>query len=1224
MITGDRLRELLGLAESSTVDFKKKPHRLDNEHFKSKFIKDVLAMANTPREQTAYIITGVKLQVDGSRDLLGVTDHPDDADLQDQLNLAGVDPKPAFVYQPVTVDDKSYGIIEIPLKKNGPFFATRDYGVVRAHRLYFRRGTKNDEATVAEQSDIYRWFLEEPDRRNLPESGEGVQVPHWDSFAEACCRFTRNRLYLTIVGPDGRSLGNLWSFLGRLPLSVVLDFDPRTEEGGLYSAVAPELRKSRSVHLWTVGNMSSMVPEKACYWYAARGLEGLESSLVDADWRSWNRKYGREIQGLLVELAKASGGKPLTVICLWRAREYVREVCASVDRAFGDSAEYVLAVQGASAFQDLADQFSGVAISMKHAEVLYGIAQNVGSLDGDFPAVAGVPRLDGAFHVLSRHTLNWLQEDLEVVHSNVELEIPEGRNPGYDYLRGKTVRWVDLSGHYDADREITDRLKEVVEHELRERTTSRLNLYHWPGAGGTTVARRIAWDLRRRYPAVILKRLTPRETVARFRELFSVTKLPILAIVEGADAIPDRLEQLYTEAKAENVPIVFLSVLRQFRQPAEGPRTMFLGQPLDLLECNRFLDAFARVAPERASALAKLLHRPMGQRTPFQFALTAFGRDYVGIRSYVESRLDIATEPQREILTHLAMAYYYGHKSLLSQVFASHLGHPEHIPLRLESILRQPQLELLVQEDGQMWRPAHQLLAEEILTSSLARNLGERQNWKRNLPDWATGFIRICRRGVQIPSDDLIDLMRRVFILRDEHELLGTEGAGHSHFAQLIEDIPTREGQLTVFQELVRLFPGQAHFWGHLGRFYSIAMKEYDLALDALDEAVRLGPKDPVLHHMKGMCYREKATARMRELRTEDLSAEDNLEIEDLVDRARETFAVAREIDPYQEHAYIAPVQLLLRTLDFGFAVSGCGSRADFLVSPSARRYRLLLDETENLMEAARGIREAEKPSRFLLDCQARLDQVYDDYSRALEGWNNLLEREDVYGPPVRRQIVRAYLSRRKRDWTSLDRHEVERIVQLMEDNLREEPENEHNMRLWFRAVRYSVQANINVAMDRVARWKALGDSQDAYFYLYVLHVLKAMEGSSIEAVRARDLMEQCKAKARHRRDRTRSYEWLGVGEGLGRLIHFSELGEWDSSRDFFSRTSLLAGVEGRVVEISKPEAGAIELASCDLPVFFVPAKASVQKGRDENVRVSFYLGFSYDGLRAWSVQVQQ
>ena len=36
---------------------------------------------------------------------------------------------------------------------------------------------------------------------------------------------------------------------------------------------------------------------------------------------------------------------------------------------------------------------------------------------------------------------------------------------------------------------------------------------------------------------------------------------------------------------------------------------------------------------------------------------------------------------------------------------------------------------------------------------------------------------------------------------------------------------------------------------------------------------------------------------------------------------------------------------------------------------------------------------------------------------------------------------------------------------------------------------------------------------------------------------------------------------------------------------------------------------------------FFVPAKGGYSRGHSENRPVTFYLGFSYDGLRAWAVK---
>lgn len=82
MITDEELRNLLSEPESPRLDFKRDAPKLDNEGFRASFIKDVLAMANTPREGTAYIIYGVDLQPDGSKVWCGVHPFVDDADLQ--------------------------------------------------------------------------------------------------------------------------------------------------------------------------------------------------------------------------------------------------------------------------------------------------------------------------------------------------------------------------------------------------------------------------------------------------------------------------------------------------------------------------------------------------------------------------------------------------------------------------------------------------------------------------------------------------------------------------------------------------------------------------------------------------------------------------------------------------------------------------------------------------------------------------------------------------------------------------------------------------------------------------------------------------------------------------------------------------------------------------------------------------------------------------------------
>lgn len=1241
MISEDHFRELLTRSENETLDFKREPHRLDNDYYRSKCIKDIIAMANTPRTETSYIIIGVQAHADGTKDRLGVTEHPDDNDLQSLFGMTkpAVEPRPRFGYYPLVLDGVSYGVIDIPIQIEGPFLVTRceKEGVLRERHLYFRRGSQNAEANQREQDQIYRWFHEEQDRRDRP-TGEGepirvVDMPNWGNFYNACHQFDPNRLYLLVVGPQELQSGDAWKPLARLPISLVLDFDPLTSEKGLFAAIGPELKKNRSVHLLTRGDDYDFVPERACYWYGARGLQGREDSLVQGDWRQWNRDYGSRLEHMLETFAQASGGRLLTVIILWSAHEYVSAICTAVDRFFGDAADYVFAFPTADTFQDLATRFGGEAVPIRTENVLEGIADYCSSTQGDDPlADATIPTRDGTPFVLSKTLLSWLSEDLEVLHSRIESGETEDRE--YHYLQGAEISWSDLSNHWDADRDARAKIQRFVERELGSRNAQRLNLYHPPGAGGTTLARRIGWELRQHNPVVLLRRVVPGGTVDRLQEMFGATELPLLAIVEGADVTQDRLEALYAEVRIRQIPIVFLSVIRKFETAsALSKRTMNLPQVLSIAEGTRFVEAFKRLAPDKATALEHVRDgRDERDRTPFYFALTAFGKRFIGLTPYVKSRLDVASPTQREVVTFLALAHYYGHSPVLSQVFAVHLGYAGDRHLRLERVLEGPQLELLVQESDCRWRPAHHLISEEILQLALSENSTERRNWKWQLSAHAIEFIRVCRMGTHIPYDALIDLMRRIFILRDENELLGTEASASGKFARLIEDIPTLEGGLSVLNELVASFPDESHFWGHLGRYYARKMREFGKAVEAIDKAISLADgDDPVLYHMKGMAYRGTASDRIKQLKEqyrnsgEKPSPAEMQHIRSVVEEAETAFAEARRMSPDSEHGYISPIQMMLEVLDFGFQVSGHSSHAEFLVSLASQWYREQLDKVEDLMDHTKDMREGEKMSSFAVGCQADLDRIYDDYDRAIQGWTNLLDRRDVYAPPVRRHIARAYVARRGRNWSSMPPRDIERIVDLMQENLREEPGSDHSIRLWFQAYRHSSRQDIDVALDRLATWRAIGDAQDAHFYLYILHVLKAIEGSIVERECSKDLIQQSADRARHRRDRTRSNEWLGDGDGLHRLLHHSELGKWNTGEDFYERTSGLARVEGHVSDYKSPAAGTIEY--CGLPVFFVPSKARARDRtagitRDQmNLPVRFFLGFSYDGLRAWRVE---
>ena len=102
----------------------------------------------------------------------------------------------------------------------------------------------------------------------------------------------------------------------------------------------------------------------------------------------------------------------------------------------------------------------------------------------------------------------------------------------------------------------------------------------------------------------------------------------------------------------------------------------------------------------------------------------------------------------------------------------------------------------------------------------------------------------------------------------------------------------------------------------------------------------------------------------------------------------------------------------------------------------------------------------------------------------------------------------------------------------------------------------------------------------------------------------------QLKAGRPHQMWATDASYFRVIGWGLYYLV---------TVMDDYSR---FKAVRGRIAQIRNQGSGEIELRS-GLRVFFIPARGHVPGGyvgQDIGREVEFFLGFSYDGLRAWSI----
>lgn len=1029
-------------------------------------------------------------------------------------------------------------------------------------------------------------------------------------------RFEPNHDYVLLCASD--TLPGDIASLGLAPWTLVFDFNPRSEDNGLLSLVEPTLSRQRSIHRLVVGDMATVNP-RATNWIFACGLAGRPRTIENAGWAPWQRRYGREIQRLLDQYARAVLPRTTTFVTLAYAldkMEHVRSVLDMAVAACGE-ADFVI-------FTDDANLVAGIASHYDNAKTIELPLAEVGAIGAGLQErrgedARGLPSSNGEPCVLELSDWLWIEEELELVHLGLAAN-PDGESA---FLRGAEVSWMDLALDHDVPRDLTPSIEQNMRAALASSRGTRQSLFHQPGSGATTVAKRVLWNLHREYPVGVLHRTVPEDTAERIFRIASATGLSVLLLVDGSSVPDNLLDKLFDLCRSRQLPVVFFQVIRRFEHQ-RPERSLYLEGKLSDGEAGRFADALGTVAPDRKPELKRLATdaRQSRFREPFHFCLTAFGDHYEGLPKYVADRVEAMTDVQKRVVGYLATAHHYAQRELPEESFRSVLGLPERRSVHLAALMPDYVLPLLVQMTDGSWRTAHDLIALraliDILAASAPREERERV-WRQGLSDWAVDFAEFCRGRTPVPSDQLLEVLKRAFVFRENAELLGTERVETVLFSQLLGDVRIPQGQLRVLKTLVELYPEEAHFWAHLGRFYALEMRDYQEALRAIDRALALEPRDHVLHHMRGMALRRE----VYDLIDQGVEVAD---IAPLVREASESFASARMLNPEDEHGYVSEVQMLARILDYA-GRSVAGTLSSYLQLPTADPFlREALGNAEDLLDQVRRNREGRRPSHYEETARARLWTLYGDAGRAMNAWDGLLQRVDVYAPPIRRQITWTLLAQKQHEWEQLSPTDVARIASLMQDNFRQEPNDSRNLRIWLQAVRRLRQPPpLEEIVERVAYWKANTESLEATFYLYVLHALLAMEGSRMALGGMKTALEECRSLARSRIQRTQSFEWIGPGDGVRRLVHQSRLGQWDAQRQFWSNTAPLDRLSGYISRIKGETSGEIELPS-GVAAFFVPGRGAEHtrfRSGQENQRVTFFLGFSYDGPRAWEVRLE-
>lgn len=431
-----------------------------------------------------------------------------------------------------------------------------------------------------------------------------------------------------------------------------------------------------------------------------------------------------------------------------------------------------------------------------------------------------------------------------------------GNSFGENFYKGSEVTWSDIAFHRDLPLMEKEKYNSMIKEllcliEEKSPRVKTIELHHGAGTGGTTLSKRILWDMKEKVPCAYLKKFSL-QTAEILLEIYQRTGKSVLLAVESGSTVitEEELNFLKKKIDSENGKAVILLIKRISSTNLNSQKKTILHTLKDTMNievANNFKKIFSEYAKKKvdASERKKWLNNITGvdkykeQRSPFFYGFYTFQEEYHLLRSLSRTVSD-CVECERQLLNSLALVTIFSQNVcvafrelplILKQEYEGELN----TYLIREMISPAMHKLIVIRKNG--FRLCHRVIAIKILTL-LHDTENKHVEWENVVFKATKEYVKIMSEIYDSDNEYVNDIMKELLI---DRAYIDSEDR-KTKFSVLVESIPRWTDRQNLFEYLIQKFPDNPHYYNHLARLFAIGNKENNI-IPQYEKAVEMARK---------------------------------------------------------------------------------------------------------------------------------------------------------------------------------------------------------------------------------------------------------------------------------------------------------------------------------------------------------------------------------------------